>query len=296
LAKIAVASEAWAVRGDGVSNPPQARRLAAGDGWSAFDVVCTAGPSDRPFEEQHNRSSVAVVLGGTFQYRTAAGCELMTPGALMLGNAGESFTCGHQHGTGDRCISFSYTPEFFDRLAHDAGASSSASHWPRSVFQVPRLPPIRALAPFVARAALLNGRDPLECGEFAVQVAVEAIRIARGAHPRHACAEPSAFARVTRVVRMLEHEAGAPQNLAGLARVARLSPYHFLRTFQELTGTTPHQHLLRARLRRAAVRLRLGMEKISDIALECGFGDISNFNRTFRAEFGVSPRTYRRRP
>ncbi|HEX4229428.1 MAG TPA: AraC family transcriptional regulator [Bryobacteraceae bacterium] len=30
--------------------------------------------------------------------------------------------------------------------------------------------------------------------------------------------------------------------------------------------------------------------KILDIARDCGFGDISNFNRTFRAEFGVNPR------
>jgi AraC family transcriptional regulator len=47
------------------------------------------------------------------------------------------------------------------------------------------------------------------------------------------------------------------------------------------------------RLRRAAIRLRTERAKILDIALGCGFGDISNFNRSFRAEFGVSPRAYR---
>jgi AraC-like DNA-binding protein len=36
-----------------------------------------------------------------------------------------------------------------------------------------------------------------------------------------------------------------------------------------------------------------GPAKVLDIALDCGFGDVSNFNRTFRAEFGVSPRIYR---
>jgi AraC-like DNA-binding protein len=49
------------------------------------------------------------------------------------------------------------------------------------------------------------------------------------------------------------------------------------------------------RLRRAAVRLRNEPAKIVDIALDCGFGDVSNFNRAFRAEFGVSPRAYRNR-
>jgi AraC-like DNA-binding protein len=48
------------------------------------------------------------------------------------------------------------------------------------------------------------------------------------------------------------------------------------------------------RLRRAAVRLGTEAAKVVEIALECGFGDISNFNRTFRAEFGVSPRAWRK--
>jgi AraC family transcriptional regulator len=45
-----------------------AKLLATGDGWNAADVVCSAGPQDRPFEEQHSAWSIAVVLRGSFQY------------------------------------------------------------------------------------------------------------------------------------------------------------------------------------------------------------------------------------
>lgn len=110
--------------------------------------------------------------------------------------------------------------------------------------------------------------------------------------PRGPFALPGALARVTRVIRRIEHESEGSHPLAELAREARLSPYHFLRTFQSLAGVTPHQHLLRLRLRLAAIRL--SETKILDIALDRGFGDISNFNRMFRAEFGVSPRAYRK--
>jgi transcriptional regulator GlxA family with amidase domain len=92
---------------------------------------------------------------------------------------------------------------------------------------------------------------------------------------------------------MIDNEPELPHDLSSLARTARLNRWHLLRTFEAITGTTPHQYLLRVRLRRAAVRLRTESEKIVDIALGCGFGDVSNFNRNFRAEFGVSPRTYR---
>ena len=41
------------------------------------------------------------------------------------------------------------------------------------------------------------------------------------------------------------------------------------------------------------MRLIVEPGKVVDLALDTGFGDVSNFNRAFRAEFGVSPRVYR---
>lgn len=282
MAKIAVGSaerfEAGALR---------SRRLASGAGWSVSDVVCTAGPHDRPFEEQHARTSVAIVMSGSFQYRTSGGRELMTPGSLLLGNAGQCFTCGHEHGRGDRCLSFSYGSDFRERLAQDAGAA-------RPRFSVPRLPPLRALAPLAAAGSeLVEGGDTQAFEELAIQVFSRAVEAERGVVRRPGGAEPSSLARVTRVVRTIDQDADAPHDLASLAEIARLSPWHFLRTFEEVTGTTPHQYVLRVRLRRAALRLRREPAGVAGIALDCGFGDVSNFNRAFRREFGVSPRAYR---
>jgi len=63
--------------------------------------------------------------------------------------------------------------------------------------------------------------------------------------------------------------------------------------FHQVTGVTPHQYVRRARLRLAATRLMVEPHRILDIALDSGFGDVSNFNHAFRAEFGVSPRFFR---
>jgi AraC-like DNA-binding protein len=62
-------------------------------------------------------------------------------------------------------------------------------------------------------------------------------------------------------------------------------------------GTTPSRHLLARRLDAAAARLRhaAGSRRITDVALECGFSDLSYFSRTFRRRFGVSARHYQLR-
>jgi AraC family transcriptional regulator len=264
-----------------------ARVLARGDGWSVTDVVCTSGPGDRPFEEQHRNVCVAVVAAGSFQYRSSTGRALLAPGSLMLGNAGHVFECGHAHGTGDRCISFSYAPEYFELMTADIGAPE---------FHVPALPPVRAMSSTVAwtcAGLAAESADDLGWEELGVRIAVEAARLANGGATVHEVL-PSAEARVTRVVRRMEEMPAARHSLAQLAKEARLSPYHFLRTFQSIVWLTPHQYVLRMRLRRAAARLVQEERSVLEIALDCGFGDVSNFNRSFRAEFGRSPRAFRR--
>jgi AraC family transcriptional regulator len=57
---------------------------------------------------------------------------------------------------------------------------------------------------------------------------------------------------------------------------------------------TPHQYLVRARLRRAARLLAREDRAITDVAYEAGFADLSNFVRTFGRAAGVSPREFRR--
>jgi len=214
----------------------------------------------------------------------------MTPGSLLLGNAGQCFECGHEHGAGDRCLSFRYVPNHFESLVADAGARGA-----KPEFRTLRLPPLRALSRLVARACagLARGVDmPWE--EISVQLAAQTVQLMGGVTGDRSAAPPGAMARVTRIVRTIDRHPDARLALAGLAQEAGLSPFHFLRTFERVTGVTPHQYILRARLREAAMRLADPEAKVLDIAFDCGFGDLSNFNRAFRAEFGVSPRAYRR--
>jgi AraC family transcriptional regulator len=275
----------------GAPNRPRIRIIGQGDGWRVADVVCAAGPWDRPFEERHEQFAIAIVTEGTFQYRSTRGRELMTPGSLLLGNPGQSFECGHEHGSGDRCLSFWYTPDYFEAVAADAGARGT-----RIDFRQPRLPPLRPLSRLVAEASAalaIAGDTPWE--ELGVRLGAEAVRISAGLSRGPEPAPPSALARVTRVIRRIERDADSPLPLRALAREAGLSPYHFLRTFERVTGLTPHQYLRRARLRRGAFLLGTERRRIIEVAFETGFGDVSSFNRAFRAEFGVSPRDYRQR-
>jgi AraC-like DNA-binding protein len=289
LGKIAVAvQQALARRArDGTPGRTSGRVLAAADGWRVEDVICTSGPGDRPFEERHTGVSIAVVAAGTFQYRSPAGRGLLIPGSLLLGSPGQCFECDHAHAAGDRCVAFTYLPEYFQRVTgREIGGGA--------LFRGPRLPPVPAVASLVARACGdLDSSDRGHWEELGVELAGRVTGLADGASAPEA-APRDAEARVTRVVRELERCPGAPLPLPALARQAGLSLFHFLRTFRRLTGVTPHQLRLRLRLRDAALGLRSGQGRVIEVALESGFGDLSTFNHAFRKEFGLGPRDYRR--
>lgn len=268
--------------------PIMSHLLASGPGWQVNDVVCTSGPADKPFEEQRDATCIAIVTAGTFRCRSPQGEALLSPGALLLGNPGECFECGHEHGTGDRCLSFHFTPRFVEAVA----AARPGVRTTR--LNAARLPPLPELAPLLAQAeSARDARDENALEEIALRLSGAVMTTQAGAAPSRNSPSPRDIARVSDVIRYIETSADERLSIAGLAREAAMSAYHFLRVFRQLVGMTPHQYVLRTRLHRAAMLLRGSDRAVSEIALEAGFEDLSTFNRRFRRVMGSTPGAYR---
>jgi AraC family transcriptional regulator len=266
------------------------RLLASGSGWRVADVVCNCGPHDRPFEEQHGDVCIAAVTGGAFRYKSSRGAAVLSPGALLLGNHRDAFECSHEHGVGDRCLAFHFTPPFLqDVIAAVPGARSTT-------FTIARLPPLPALLPIVAAAeSAREDGDGAAFEELSLQLAGAVAAALVDSTPW--CARTPTRRDETRIgaaVRLIERAAHEPLSLAELAGAAAMSAYHFLRTFRAVVGLTPHQYILHTRLHRAAVRLRCTDESISHVAYAAGFNDLSTFDRRFARVMGTSPSAYRR--
>jgi len=262
--------------------------LASGEGWQVSDVVCTAGPSDPVFEERHEFVCIAAVSEGTFQYRTHSGAALMAPGALLLGDEGTCFECGHEHAVGDRCLAFHFTSEYLE------GIVAAVPGARRIAFLRPHLPPLPPLMPIIAatEAARENG-DGAALEELALRLAGAVVAMLADMKKPERIPSHRDERRITEALRRIEAQADQPLSLTDLACAAAASPYHFLRTFRQVVGMTPHQFVLHTRLHRAALRLRQSREPVSTIAFAAGFNDLSTFNRRFRRVMGVSPTAYR---
>lgn len=101
---------------------------------------------------------------------------------------------------------------------------------------------------------------------------------------------------VERAIRHMREHLAEPLDLDELARVAAMSKFHFVRIFDETTGTTPHHFLSCLRIQRAKERLLKSGASITDVCLEVGYNSLGTFSKTFSELVGVAPQAFRALP
>jgi len=251
---------------------------------SVITYRCTMGPADAPFPEQHGHHSLSYVRGGSFAYDTRGRSHELVAGAVMVGHAGDEYTCSHDHhACGDECLSFQLAPAYAD----DIGLRQDTLR----LGSVPPLPELMVYGELAQAAG--RGDSDIGIDEAAMLFVSRFVETTSG-HPRK---PQSATARDRRraveSALWIDAHATGHVDLDTTATAAGVSSFHFLRLFSNVLGVTPHQYLVRARLRHAARLLADDTRSITSVAFDVGFGDLSNFVRTFHRAAGVSPRRFR---
>jgi len=262
------------------------KTLLSGASLRVVDRRCDASPADAPFVERHGDYSLSFVRRGTFGYRCRGVSFELVAGSVLVGFPGDEYVCTHAHAgdDGDECLSFHLTRELVETIGDHADA------WRRAC--VPPVSELMVLGELAQAAA--TGRADVGLDEIGMAITARFVGLGTGRSSRPAGAHARDRRRAVEAAAWIEAHAADDVDLTRAARVVGLSPFHFLRVFSGVLGVTPHQYLVRARLRRAARLLADDTRSITDVALDVGFGDLSNFVRTFHRAAGVSPRGFRR--
>lgn len=250
---------------------------------SVMDFRCRHDRPEAPFVELHGDHAVSYVRRGTFGYQARGEVHELVAGSVLIGRPGDEYMCTHDHGWGDECLSFHLTPELVDSIG------AGAAVWRTGA--LPPLPELMVVAELAQAAA--EGRSDVGLDEVGLWFASRFVEVAGGKARKQVVAQPRDRRRAVEAALWIDAHAHEEIDLDGAAAEAGLSSFHFLRLFGAVLGVTPHQYLIRARLRHAARLLAETPRAITDVALDVGFADISNFVRTFHRAAGVSPRRFR---
>ncbi|WP_457097165.1 helix-turn-helix transcriptional regulator [Lysobacter sp. P5_B9] len=250
---------------------------------SVLDFRCQAGPHTPVRVERHDLTSVSYVRRGSFGCRARGEDFELVAGSVLVGHCGDEFECTHaHHHGGDECLSFKLAPELVDEF------DARVQRWRAG--GLPPLPELMVLGE-LAQAAVAGDSD-FGVDEAGLLLVGRYLSLADGRRPPlQATARDRR--RAVESALWLDDHAHEDIDLQGTAEQAGLSAWHFLRLFARVVGVTPHQYLLRARLRHAARMLAEDGRAITDVALDAGFADLSNFTRSFHRVAGVPPRHFR---
>jgi AraC-like DNA-binding protein len=254
-----------------------------GGSVSVIDYRCEARPGDEPFVEWHDAFTVSYVRQGSFGYRFRGHSYELVAGSLLIGHPGDEYMCTHDHVGGDECLSFYFDPALVDAIGG-----------PRDAWQAGSLPPFADMMVLgeLGQAAA-SGRTTIGVDEVGLMLAGRFVDTVSGRTRRPQNPPARDRRRAVETALWIDAHSHEPIALDDAAGEAGLSSFHFLRLFSEVLGVTPHQYLVRSRLRHAARLLADDDRAVTQIAFDVGFGDLSNFVRTFHRAAGVSPRGFR---
>src|SRR6201994_445508 len=247
------------------------------------DFRCSAVPGDKPFVEQHSCHSISFVRKGSFGYHSRGRSHDLVAGSFLIGSPGAEFARTPHPIFGDEMPSFFLSPELGDAI----GGRSDA--W--DVGATPPLAELMVLGELAQAAA--DGHSDIGLDEVGHLLAQRLVDVVAGKPRKPAKVSARDRRRAVEAALWLEANATREIELEDAAREAGVSPFHFLRSFAGVLGVTPHQYLLRSRLRRAARQLTEDEKPVTEVAYDAGFNDLSNFVRTFHRAAGVSPLKFR---
>lgn len=253
------------------------------DRISVTEFRCTAGPGDEPFAEQYPAHSISYVRKGSFGCHCRGRFHELVAGSILVGHPGDEYICTHDHVYGDECLSFFLSPELVEMIGDDAAV------W--RIGAAPPLPELMVLGELAQTAA--DGSSDIGLDEVGHVFANRFVEVVSGRKQKPVTAMARDRRRAVEAALWIDAHSHRPIGLEDAAQQAGISPFHFLRLFSEVLGVTPHQYLVRSRLRHAARRLADDDSAITDIAYDVGFGDLSNFVRTFHRAAGASPLRFR---
>ena len=251
---------------------------------SVSDFRCDAAPGDAPFMEQHRFHSISYVRKGSFGCHSRGRFTELVAGSVLVGHPGDEYVCSHDHVCGDECLSFFLQADLVEAIGDRA-----------ELWQIGSTPPLPELMVFGELAqASAEGRSDIGLDEVGQLFAGRFVEVISGRKPKPFSATARDRRRAVETALWIDAHSHQEIDLEQAARQADISLFHFLRLFAGVLGVTPHQYLVRSRLRHAARLLADQDRSITDVAYDVGFGDLSNFVRTFHRAAGVSPLKFRR--
>jgi AraC-like DNA-binding protein len=236
--------------------------------------------------ERQRVNAVVLPLNGVFSKHDAPKRYVVgTPSHAVFFAAQAPYRIGYPGAIGDRALTlhFAETPAELDERGDRESLPSHGLLDPQAMV-------LRNLLWRRLQDHTLEALEIESLGLELLGMSLGAIRLDRDLPRRTPARRMRALARVQEAVALAPAD---KWDVARLAGIASLSPFHLCRVFRQMTGTSVYDYVLRERLAQALDAIAEGGDDLTVVALDAGFASHSHFSARFRMFFGCTPAAFR---
>ena len=258
-----------------------------------FKCRCTDCRTSKP--EYSKAFCISFVRKGNFLFNVFRRSLDSYNGCVLVTKPGYERTVTHVHTIPDECTIFEFKNSFYREIVEQYGQlkffTDNDIH-----STLLRTDPELELLHFEATRSIVNRVDKLKMDSLVIDLIEKIIPGITDYKPNHHINEQLKRNHLVTIEKAKEY---ITQNfthdisLLEIARYSYVSSFHFSRIFKKFTSYSPHQFLLRLRLKNAEMYLRNTDLPVSDIGFTSGFNSIEHFNAAFRKSYGCSPSVFR---
>jgi AraC family transcriptional regulator len=182
-------------------------------------------------------------------------------------------------------------PDLIERVAQEMGIS------PNIRFLELQNPYSRELMQAIRNFDRESKRpDPLNLmlDSLAMQITILLLREFKTNSLKQGVHLPDSLAYINLAIEYMHAYFSSKIRLDDMCKEIHVSHFHFIRTFKQNVGVSPHQYLLNVRIQKAEELLREKQYSVAEVAILCGFISSSHFSNTFKSIKGYSPSEYKK--
>ncbi|RUW73019.1 AraC family transcriptional regulator [Mesorhizobium sp. M2A.F.Ca.ET.067.02.1.1] len=261
--------------------------------WSAYldlpgiEFFTGHNISKRYDPHMHSSFAIGAIKAGSEHFWCRGVEHFAPPGTVEFINPGEV----HKGGPGPSgrwCYQMIYAEiATIEAVRDDIRGTSDAATW----FPYTVVGDVELAASIAALPRKIAAADSALERQTRMMELIGAIVVRHAATPLQ-IRPPGRESRAVKLARQyIDEHFAAACSLSELSKIASLSPFHFLRTFQQTVGMPPHAYLRHVRTMRAKQLMETGIP-ICEVAAQIGFADQSHLTRQFTRIVGVTPGAY----